>query len=95
MTTKEQTIEFLKSYVEELKNFDLPDSDFPIFQRIHMAAGGRVTIHAIDGRHIATVTVKGDLSSPSMPLGPATMAYATLFVDLANAFMEYTRENTK
>lgn len=81
---EEQVLPFLKDYAKSLLDFDLPRSDFPLYCKSHMAAGGRMTIYTVDDRHVATVMVEGDNCSPSMPLGPATLLYAKLFVELAN-----------
>ena len=84
---KEKLENFLKNYVEVLKKFKLPESDFPLSQRTLMSSGC-CRIFTIDGRHVATISVKEDAVSPSMPVGPATFAYAKMFVELANAFMK-------
>ena len=89
---EERVLKFLKSYVGMLKDFKLPDSDFPLNTRTHMAAGGRITIHTADGRHVATVVVEGDNKSPRMPLGPAALAYAKLFVELTNGLKRESEE---
>jgi hypothetical protein len=83
MMKEKDVLPFLKDYIKSLLDFELPESDFPLHYRTSMPRGC-VIIETSDCRHIATVIVKGDATSCSMPLGPATLAYAQLFVELAN-----------
>ena len=86
--TRDNVKDFLQEYAKSLQEFELPKEDFPLSSRIHMVRNGQVTIHTSDGRHIATLKVEGDNCCPSMPLGPATLAYGKLFCELSNAFAE-------
>ena len=84
MSGKEKTLEFLKGYAKTLREFNLPPSDFPLYCKTHMAGGGSVTIHTVDGRMVAGVNARDKEYNPSMPLTPSTMAYARMFVELSN-----------
>lgn len=84
---EKDVLPFLKDYAKALLDFDLPGSDFPLYCKSNMPSGCMV-IHTVDNRHVATVQVKGDETCPSMPLGPATLLYAKLFVQLINGLAE-------
>lgn len=88
---EEQVLPFLKDYAKFLLDFDFPEGDFPLFCKSDMP-GGRMIIETVDGRHVATIRVEGDnISPPSMPLGPAALFYAKLFVELANGLRRIQR----
>ena len=81
--SKEKLVEFLKLYAEILRTGVDITNDLPLSIKTEMPAGC-IRILTKDGHHIASVGVEGDITSPSTPVGPATMTYAKLFVELAN-----------
>ncbi len=89
--TEKKLKEFLKSYVEILHDFELPTSDFPLNFRTLMPAGC-CKIYTVDGRHVATITVKEGGQTPSMPVCAADLAYTKMFVELANAYMLFRED---
>ena len=89
---KEEIIDFLKDYAEVLKNFELPESDFPLNCRTHMSAGC-CRIYTVDNRHVATISVKEGGQTPSMPVCGADLEYTRMFVELANAFMKHKKQS--
>jgi hypothetical protein len=89
ITTKEVD-EFLHDYADFLRGFELPDSDFPLKWSTEMS-WGYVKIETSDGRHVAAISVQGAGQSPSCPVGGPDVAYAKLFVWLANTFYEFKK----
>ena len=91
MLNKENVLGFLKTIADAIKTFELPQSDFPLHLEGQFASGYRIC--TVDGRRVAYVKVEGDCDGPSCPTGPATMAYQNMFIELANGFMEYLKQN--
>jgi len=83
--------DFLKGYAELLKSVNISDLKpevFPLTMRIKMPAGG-IEINDGQERRIAFVSIDEGMG-PSMPVGPAAMLFAGMFVDLTNAYYKYT-----
>ncbi len=87
---KEEIIDFLKDYAEVLKNFELPESDFPLNYRALMPVAC-CRIYTVDGRHVASISVKEGGQTPSMPVCGADLEYTRMFVELANAFVKHKK----
>ena len=94
---EDKLLDFLKSYADvlregvELSEFD-PDI-FPLQMMVKMAAGG-IEITTSNGHPVAFVATD-EGGGPSMPVGPAAMTFAHLFVNLTSAYYEYeTKEIT-
>jgi hypothetical protein len=93
MSTTDQDIgEFLKAYGEQLRECAdwswLPATDFPLATRTRMAYG-IVQITTRDGRNVATVSVDGGGTTPSMPVSGADIAYSNMLATLANRWNEW------
>jgi len=70
--------EFLKEYADILREgIDISD-DFPLQMDVQMPVGV-IVIRTKDGRRVGSICVEGDITSPSMPISPASMTYARLF----------------
>ena len=89
----DHVLEFLKGYADILRNFELPESDFPLYCRTEMARG-RCIVYTADDRHVASIRVDGGGQSPSMPITGPDIAYSQLFVELINGYMAFLKERT-
>jgi hypothetical protein len=88
---KEALKEFLKDYVDILSEGVDISSDLPLRSQVSMPHGS-IKITTQDGVPIAYIRIDEGLG-PSMPVGPAAMTYAKLFVDLINKYHELFKGN--
>ena len=78
--------DFLKDYAEILReNVDI-SSQLPLQMMVKMPMGG-ILITTNDGKQVAFVSTD-EGGGPSMPVGPAAMTFARLFVTLVNKHYE-------
>lgn len=89
--TPEAVTGFMQQYAELLREFQVPDTDFPLKSKMNMAAGA-VAIFTNDDRFICGIQVEGDMVTPATPVGPAATAYARLFTKLANDWFEFKKQ---
>ena len=87
MEDDKKIMEFLQGYAEILKvDVDISEG-LPLTMRAIMGAGC-VVLEGANGKHIATISVEDDFTRPSIPVGPVTMTFARLFVNLINKWGE-------
>ena len=85
--------DFLKEYVNILKEQVDISNDLPLTTKVSMP-GGCVEIHTKDGTPVGYITI-GGCEIPSMPVLPVTLTYADLFVKLINKFGEMNNVKRK
>lgn len=82
--------DFLKEYVEILREGVDITNDLPLSMFVSMPMGG-IKILTKDSRTIGYIVMdEGDC--PSMPVGPAAMTYASLFVNLINEYYAHFKD---
>jgi uncharacterized protein YejL (UPF0352 family) len=82
---------YLAEYAHVLREGVNITNDLPLMCSINMASG-LIAIKTADGRCVGTICVEKDIEKPYMPIGPATMTYAQLFVALINGVGGFYQE---
>ncbi|KKN45300.1 hypothetical protein LCGC14_0684530 [marine sediment metagenome] len=93
MKDEVKLLDFLKDYAKILREGVDISKDLPLSSMVSMPGGG-IKITTYDGRCIAFVSID-EGGGPSMPVGPAAMTYAKLFVTLVNKCYENTLNKTE
>ena len=86
--------EFLQDYAEILRTDVDISEGLPLVWEAKMA-GGCIVIKDCRGLHIATISVEGERTSGSMPIGSVSTTFARLFVKLVNGWGEFCKNNPK